>query len=61
MTYIKKIRIDNNLTRKEMAQILNINLDVYRGIERGDRVTSLKTIKILKGKFPKIDTNIFFK
>lgn len=61
MTYIKKIRIDNNLTRKEMAQILNINLDVYRGIERGDRVTSLKTIKILKEKFPKIDTNNFFK
>lgn len=59
MTYIKQIRLENNLTRKEMARILNMNLDVYRGVERGDRATSLKTIKILKEKFNNIDANKF--
>ena len=29
MTYLKQIRLENNLTRKEMAQILNINYNNY--------------------------------
>lgn len=57
MTYIKRIRLENNLTRKEMAKLLNMNLDAYRGVERGDRVTSLKTIRILKENFKNIDVN----
>lgn len=61
MTYIKQIREKNNLTRREMAEKLNMNLDAYRGVERGDRATSLKTIKKLTEIYPNIDTNKFFK
>jgi transcriptional regulator with XRE-family HTH domain len=60
MTYIKEIRLNNNLTRKEMAYILNLNLDNYRKIERGERATSSKVIKKLKTYFKNIDANKFF-
>jgi transcriptional regulator with XRE-family HTH domain len=60
MTYIKEIRLNNNLTRKEMAYILNLNLDNYRKIERGERSTSSKVIKKLKTYFKNIDANKFF-
>lgn len=60
MTYIKEIRLDNNLTRKEMAYILKLNLDNYRKIERGERSTSSKVIKKLKEHFENIDANKFF-
>lgn len=60
MTYIKEIRLNNNLTRKEMAYILNLNLDNYRKIERGERATSSKVIKKLKNYFKNIDANKFF-
>lgn len=60
MTYIKEIRLNNNLTRKEMAYILNLNLDNYRKIERGERSTSSKVIKKLKTCFKNIDANKFF-
>lgn len=61
MTYIKTIRKENGLSRREMAEKLNMNLDVYRGVERGDRATSLKTIKKLTEIYPNIDANKFFK
>jgi len=60
MIYIKEIRLNNNLTRKEMAYILNLNLDNYRKIERGERPTSSKVIKKLKTYFKNIDANKFF-
>ena len=60
MTYIKEIRLNNNLTRKEMAYILNLNLDNYRKIERGERPISSKVIKKLKTYFKNIDANKFF-
>lgn len=60
MTYIKQIRLENNLTRKEMAQILNINYNNYLRCERGELNVSLKSIKKLKKNFKNIDTNKFF-
>lgn len=60
MTYLKQIRKDNNLTRKEMAQILNINYNNYIRCERGELNVSLKSIKKLKEHFKNIDANKFF-
>ena len=59
MTYIKQIRLDNNLTRKEMANILNIAYNNYLRYERGEINVSLKSIKKLKEKFKNIDANKF--
>ena len=59
MTYIKQIRLENNLTRKEMAEILNLNYNNYLRCERGELNVSLKSIKRLKERF-KIDINKFF-
>jgi transcriptional regulator with XRE-family HTH domain len=61
MTYIKQIRKEKGLSRREMAENLNMNLDAYRGVERGDRATSTKTIKKLMKLYPEIDINKFFK
>lgn len=60
MTYIKQIRLENNLTRKEMAKILNIAYNNYIRCERGELNVSLKSIKKLKEKFKNIDANKFF-
>lgn len=60
--YLKWIRNYHELTREEMANKLNLNRDVYNGIERGDRPVSTKTIKKLKALFGNdfIDANKFF-
>ena len=60
MTYIKEIRLNNKLTRKEMAQILNIHYNNYIRCERGELNVSLKSIKKLKEYFKNIDANKFF-
>lgn len=59
MTYIKQIRLENNLTRKEMANILNIAYNNYLRYERGELNVSLKSIKKLKEQFKNIDANKF--
>ena len=59
MTYIKQIRLENNLTRKEMANILDIAYNNYLRYERGEINISLKSIKKLKEKFKNIDANKF--
>jgi transcriptional regulator with XRE-family HTH domain len=59
MTYIKEIRLNNNLTRKEMAEILNIAYNNYLRCERGELNVSLKSIKKLKEHFKNIDANKF--
>lgn len=59
MTYIKQIRIENNLTRKEMAKILNIAYNNYNMCERGELNVSLKSIRKLKEHFKNIDANKF--
>ena len=59
MTYIKQIRLENNLSRKEMAKILNIAYNHYNMCERGEYNVSLKNIKKLKEKFKNIDANKF--
>lgn len=59
MTYIKQIRLENNLTRKEMANILNIAYNNYLRCERGEINVSLRSIKKLKEKFKNIDANKF--
>ena len=59
MTYIKQIRLENNLTRKEMSKILNIAYNNYLRCERGELNVSLKSIKKLKARFKNIDANKF--
>jgi transcriptional regulator with XRE-family HTH domain len=59
MTYIKQIRLENNLTRKEMADILKIAYNNYLRCERGELNVSLKSIRKLKEKFKNIDANKF--
>lgn len=59
MTYMKQIRLENNLTRKEMANILNIAYNNYLRCERGELNVSLKSIKKLKEQFKNIDANKF--
>lgn len=59
MTYIKQIRLENNLTRKKMAQILNINYNNYLRCERGEINVSLKSIKKIKEYFKNVDANKF--
>lgn len=62
MTYIKQIREENNLTRKEMADKLNIAYNNYLRSERGEISISSKSIRKLKKLFGKenIDANKFF-
>lgn len=59
MTYIKQIRLENNLTRKEMSKILNIAYNNYLRCERGELNVSLKSIRKLKEHFKNIDANKF--
>lgn len=65
MTIYKKYRLENNLTQKEMAKKLNININTYTNYENGRRgmpynlladflllrgyAEDIKLAKILKG------------
>lgn len=56
---ITNMRKKFNLTQKEVAQVLGVNLSTYKHYELGDRLVPLDIISDLS-KFYKISSNYFF-
>lgn len=61
MDEFKKLRVEENITLKEMAEKLGISESLYQKLEYGIRQPSVKVLKKLKEAFPDIDINIFLK
>lgn len=60
MSFLRKIRVDKNLTMKEFADTLGVSKSLIEKLETNNRKTSRQFLEKLKNKFPEIDINIFF-
>lgn len=60
MDAIKNFRLQRGLSRKKMAEILNISLSQYDKVEFNQRPPSQSFLKKFKQAFPEFDMNIFF-
>ena len=60
MNAIKNFRLNRGLSRKQMAELLNISLSQYDKVEFNQRPPSQSFLKKFKQTFPEFDMNIFF-
>lgn len=60
MEFLKQFRIKQGLSKKQMADILNISIILYEKVEYGTRQPSRKFLSRFKAAFPDFDMNIFF-
>lgn len=60
MDYLKKFRVNKELSREQMANKLGISLSLYDKIEFGVRTPSRNFLNRFKKAFPEFDMNIFF-
>lgn len=58
---LRRLRRDNNLYQKDMAEILGISLSFYSSIERGDRNPTLKLAKRIADLFDESIERVFFR
>lgn len=59
MNPLRVLRTQLGLSRREMAETLDVSLSLYEKIELGKRNMSAKFLKKLKLKYPDLDINIF--
>jgi transcriptional regulator with XRE-family HTH domain len=60
MDALKKFRNEKQLSREQMAQILDISVSLYNKVEFDARTPSSNFLKRFKSAFPNFDMNIFF-
>lgn len=58
--YLKKIKSDNGLTLREMAEKIGVSYSYLSQIFYGKKDVGKNFIKKAKMAFPEIDANIFF-
>ena len=58
--FLVELRKSRNMTRPEMAKMLDISESLYTKIEYGLRNPSSQFMQKFKSKFPEYDMNIFF-
>lgn len=59
MNALRDFRNQLGLSRREMAETLNVSLSLYEKIELGERNMSANFLKKLKSKYPDLDIDIF--
>lgn len=60
MKSLAEFRKKKNLTRKEMAELLEVSESYYRKVEGGFRKPSYNFIRKFKAAFPDENIDIFF-
>ena len=59
---LRKIRLEHNMSVKEMSAFIGVSCSLYEKIEYGQRTPSYNFIKKFKAKVPSSNTDeIFFK
>lgn len=56
---LKALRAERGMTQKDMAEVLNMNVDTYRKKENGKRDFTLKEVAIAKEKLG-VDPDYYF-
>lgn len=59
MNALRDFRNQLGLSRREMAETLNVSLSLYEKVELGERNMSANFLKKLKSKYPDLDIDIF--
>lgn len=58
---LRKIRLEKNMSIKEMSQYIGVSTSMYQKVEYGQRTPSYNFIRKFMDKFPECDSNgIFF-
>ena len=57
---LRKIRLEKNMSIKEMSQYIGVSSSFYEKIEYGQRTPSYNFIRKFKSKFPKCNSDEIF-
>lgn len=60
LEHLKQLRRENNLSQKEMAEVIGVSLSMYEKVERGNIKASRNFMEALKNTYPHIDIDFIF-
>lgn len=60
MQVLKQFRLQNRLSLRQMAELMNVSLSMYEKVEYGKREPSRGFLLAVKRAFPQIDMNELF-
>ena len=60
MEMLKQFRLQNKLSLRQMAELMNVSLSMYEKVEYGKREPSREFLLDVKRAFPQFDMNELF-